>query len=335
MADGRITDYTNVEVSTGAIIDPSWANTETGNIETSINNGNDVMIDLEQNYASSSAPTSAPNGKIWYDSGASADYAKLRAAGAWSIIAHDSMATNFTFGQGLTVASNFAVSGSADFAGDVSVGAGLAVASNFAVSGQFTNAADFAGEVSVGAGLIVASNCAVSGTGDFAGQVSCGAGLHVTSVFAVSSPSISYYAIEANTVGAVSIYQGPHKKYSATGDYTISNSPTAVSSYASSAITYQTSDGTWMLKIWGYIYFGANMGATETITITGVTFDGYTVALVMRDNRTGDVPDGTTASGTGYTVDSAGQIVFEPGNAREACWFYCEAPLTGKPSWAD
>ena len=69
MADSRITDYTRTTVVDGTVIDPADENTNRTNIATSINNANDVMTDLETNYASSSEPTSKVTGKIYHDTG--------------------------------------------------------------------------------------------------------------------------------------------------------------------------------------------------------------------------------------------------------------------------
>jgi hypothetical protein len=225
MADGRITDYTRTTVSTGGTISSSDENTNRTDIATSINNGNDVMIDLEQNYASTSAPTSAPDGKLWYDS--SVDYLKARISSTWAAVPYDRWPNDFTFGKGLTVVSNFAVSGAAVFGGiasfsnTISIGAGLTVPSNFSVQGSVSIASltvpsifSVQGVVSIGAGLSVPSNFSVGGAVSIASLVvnsafsSTGtasiASLEIASNFAVTGTATLNEVVLDGTISAAS-----------------------------------------------------------------------------------------------------------------------------------
>ena len=66
-AISALSDLSTAVVSSGATIQSSWANTAWTNADTGVNNLNDVVADLEKNYASASAPTDKPEGKIWCD----------------------------------------------------------------------------------------------------------------------------------------------------------------------------------------------------------------------------------------------------------------------------
>lgn len=166
MADGRITDYTPTSVSAGATISPSDENTNRTAIQTSINNGNDVLIDLEQNYAGTSAPTSAPDGKLWYNS--TVNYLNERVSSTWAVVPHDGITTNFAFGKKLTVVSNFSVGQT------LSTGA-LSVPSNFSVAGAMSVgsipiASNFTVEgVATVVNLDIPSNFAVAGISSYKG----------------------------------------------------------------------------------------------------------------------------------------------------------------------
>lgn len=131
MADSRIVDYTRTTVVSGNIIDPADENTNRTNIATSVNSSNDVVTDLEQNYASATAPTSIVNGKIWYSTESGQAFPWIRVSSAWKLMAFDGMTTAFAFGDGLTVVSNFAVSGASTLNS-------LAVTSNAALNGTLT-----------------------------------------------------------------------------------------------------------------------------------------------------------------------------------------------------
>ena len=134
MADARITDYTKTTVTSGTTIDPADENTNRTNIATSVNNSNDVLIDLESNYASGSEPTSVVTGKLWYDT--TLITAKTKLASAWAAIPHVDTTIAVSF------ANTFKVTAAASTFLSVSVGAALQVVSAFAMAEIATPAAD-------------------------------------------------------------------------------------------------------------------------------------------------------------------------------------------------
>ena len=147
MADiNNLTDMSAAALTSGSVIQSSEHNTWREALQRSVNYANDVLKLHEVNSSGASAPTAAADGKVWYDTGEKLHFA--RQDSAWNLFASDGMTTTFAFGDGLTVASNFAVAGTTVIDGTLTV----------------SGAADFGSSVSMAAGLEVVSNAAVGGT---------------------------------------------------------------------------------------------------------------------------------------------------------------------------
>jgi hypothetical protein len=125
MADGRITTYTRRPVTSKATMTHSEENLNRTEIENAITGANYVLTDLEQNYASSSAPTSAPDGKIWYDS--SNDYFNGRVSATWAVIPHDGISVS----DGITINGVLIQDGRIEPAGIIKIYAGSSVPSGY------------------------------------------------------------------------------------------------------------------------------------------------------------------------------------------------------------
>jgi microcystin-dependent protein len=121
VADGRITSYTRTIVTSKSTMTHIDENLNRKNLESAISGSNNVLTDLEQNYASASAPTSAPDGKIWYDS--SNDYFKGRVSSSWAIIPHDGISVS----DGVTINGVLIQDGRIEPAGIIKMYAGSSV----------------------------------------------------------------------------------------------------------------------------------------------------------------------------------------------------------------
>ena len=168
MADSRITDYTPTTVSSGNPIESSDENTNRTNIQTSVNDGNDVMVDLEKNYASGSTPTSVVTGKLWYDT--TAKHGKIYDGSNWVTVAASGITVPVVF------ANTFQVSGAATFSSTVSI-SGAALNATFAAvfnTISVAGVAEFDGAVTVAGAAAFSSTVSVGGVASISDGVISG-----------------------------------------------------------------------------------------------------------------------------------------------------------------
>lgn len=125
MADGRITGYTRTIVTSKSTMTHTDENFNRKNFESAISGANSVITDLEQNYSATVAPTSAPDGKIWYDS--SSDYFNGRVSATWAVIPHDGISVS----DGVTINGVLIKGGRIDPAGTIKIYAGSSVPSGY------------------------------------------------------------------------------------------------------------------------------------------------------------------------------------------------------------